>query len=431
MHGESIVYSNEMHIENILPGKEQTDLMNEWTSWRLEHILPDLMREQDLDMWLIVNREWIEDPVFFSLIHQPVMASPGCAALFFHYDLEKGDIVRYSCSPHGGLAGYQEVWGSRNETQFEALATTIKRCNPDKIGINVSPRWGYGDGLTASLRDDLRRALGSDFASRLVSAGDLCVRWLETRSPQELDFYKHSCGITHEIIREIFSSPSISPEITTLDQIEWRTRDRISKLGLHAWFQPSFSIVRSKPETVERPTEDGIIRRGDLLHCDVGIEYCGLCTDMQWWAYVCKTGEQRAPTGLENALRGATDVAEIFMNEFTEGLTGREIALAALKKAESRGLKPSIYSHPVGVHGHGAGTTFNTVDANKQDERNVLRWNYPLFENTCYAIELSNMAQVHEWNNQEVRIGIEDTAAFAGGDCRYIDGHQTDYILIQ
>ena len=405
--------------------------MNEWTQWRLRQILPELMREQDLDMWLIVNREWIEDPVFFTLVDQPVMASPGCVALFFHDEGPKSGIKRYSCSPHGGLTGFEEVWKSRGHSQFEALAEAIKRCDPKRIGINISPRWGYGDGLTASLKDDIERALGADFSSRLVSAGDLCVRWLETRIPQELKFYKHACGVAHGIIKEFYSSSLISPGVTTLDQLVWWTRERISELKLRTWFQPSFSIVRSGQEMARHGADDSIIRRGDLVHCDIGIEYCGLCTDMQWWAYVCNAGERHAPEGLENALKRAMKAGEIFMGEFRAGMTGHEIALAALNKAEAHGFKPSIYSHPVGVHGHGAGTTYNTSAAEKQDERNIMRWNYPLYKNTCYAIELSNATNIPEWDNQEVRIGIEETAAFTSDGCEYIDGYQTNLILIQ
>ena len=420
-----------MNTDTILTEKERAALMNEWLDWRLENLLPNLMREQDLDMWLIINREWIEDPVFFSLVEQPLMASPGCVALLFHDPGEKKGVCRYSCSPHGRLNGYEEVWKSRQKSQFEALAEAIKRCDPGRIGINVSERWGYGDGLTASLRDNLMEALGTEFSSRLVSAGDLCVRWLETRSPRELSFYQHACKISHEIIEEVYTRAVITPGVTSLEQLVWWTRRRINELGLRTWFQPTFSVVRSSQETERNGVADDVIQRGDLIHCDMGIEYCGLCTDMQWWAYVCRSGERRAPEGLDLAFERATKVAEIFMGEFTEGNTGREIAVRALKKAESLGLKPSIYSHPVGAHGHGAGTTFNTVAAEKQDERNVMRWDYPLYQNTCYAIELSCISKIPEWDNQEVSLGIEDTAVFTIDGCRYIDGFQTDYILIE
>ena len=420
-----------MCMDDVLSEQKRASLTNEWREWRLENILPDLMREMDIDMWLVINREWIEDPVFFTLVDQPMMGSPGCVALFFHDQGIAEGVRRYSCSPHGRLGGYEEVWTTRQKTQFEALAEAIKRCNPRKIGINVSQRWGYGDGLTASLRDDLASVLGAEYSSRLVSAGDLCVRWLETRSPRELRFYEHACRVAHGIINEVYSNSLITPGATSLDELVWWTRQRITDLGLRAWFQPSFSIRRSEHDSAGEDAEADVIRRGDLIHCDVGIEYCGLCTDMQWWAYVCRAGEHHAPAGLEHALKRATQVADIFLSHFREGKAGRDIAEAAFREAESCGLKPHIYSHPVGVHGHGAGTTFNTSAPEKQDERNVLRWDYPLHDSTCYAIELSCVTVIPEWGDQEVRLGIEETAVFAGNRCTYIDGHQTEYILIK
>jgi Xaa-Pro aminopeptidase len=418
-------------IENIMPEKERADVMNEWREWRLENILPDLMREQGIDMWVIINREWIEDPVFFTLVPEPMMASPGCVALIFHDRGEGLGVERLSCAPHGVRGGYERTWATREKTQFEALADAIKKRNPQKIGLNVSRRWGYGDGLTASLKEDLEKALGAEYSSRFVSAGDLCVRWMETRSPQELNIYRHICGVAHDIIAEFFSNKVITPDVTTVDEVRWWTRQRVNDLGLDVWFHPSLSIIRSDKEAAKYDDDRRVIRRGDLLHCDLGIKYLGLCTDMQWQAYVCKLGEDDAPRGLKEALDRANRVADILMGEFEEGKTGKEIADAAMRKAEAEGLRPSIYSHPVGIHGHGAGTTINAVSPGRQDERNVLRWDYPLYVNTCYAIELSSTTTVPEWDNQDVRIGFEETAVFTKEGCKYIDGHQTRYYLIK
>jgi len=419
----------------ILSLQDRARVMNQGLAWRLDHILPDLMRSEGVDMWLVINREWIEDPVFFTLVPEPMMASPGCVALIFHDRGQERGVERLSCSSHGvgGSNGpwYNETWTSRQRKQFESLAGVIKDRNPKKIGINVSSRWGYGDGLTASLKEDLEKALGPEFSARLVSAGDLCVRWLETRSPAELSLYRSIGGIAHDIIREFFSSAVIAPDITTTENVVWWIRKQIAALGLETWFQPSISIQRNAKEPVPDGGDRRVIRRGDLLHCDMGIKYLGLCTDMQWHAYVCRIGEEDAPAGLREALKRANRVAEIFMIEFKEGKTGREIALAAMGKAEAEGLGPSIYSHPVGVHGHGAGCTLNAVPPERQDERNVLRWNWPLHANTAYAIELSSASTVPEWNNQEVRIAFEETAAFTKEGCRYIDGHQTEYYLIK
>ncbi len=418
-------------IDNILPEKERPRVINDWMEWRLENILPDLMREEGIDMWVIINREWIEDPVFFTLVPEPMMASPGCVALFFHDRGKELGVERLSCSAHGVRGGYKETWTNKTMTQFEGLADAIKKRNPKKIGINVSRRWGYGDGLTASLKEDLEKALGAEYSSRFVSAGDLCVRWMETRSPQELSVYRHICGVAHDIIAEFFSNKVITPDVTTVDEVRWWTRQRITDLGLDVWFHPSLSIIRSEKEAAKYDDDRKVIRRGDLLHCDLGIKYLGLCTDMQWHAYVCKIGENDAPQGLKEALSRANRVAAILMGEFKEGKTGKEIANAAMSKAEAEGLRPSIYTHPVGIHGHGAGTTINAVSPNRQDERNVLRWDYPLYTNTCYAIELSSTSTVYEWDNQDVRIGFEETAVFTKEECKYIDGHQIDFLLIK
>ena len=419
------------NIHNILPEKERARVMNEWLKWRLDNILPDLMRSEGIDMWLVINREWIEDPVFFTLVPKPMMASPGCVALIFHDQGKELGVGRLSCAPQGVRGGYKRTWGTRKKTQFEALADAIKKRNPKKIGINVSTRWGYGDGLTASLKEDLEKTLGPEYSSRFVSAGDLCVRWLETRSPQELSVYRHICGVAHDIIAEFYSNKVITPDITSTEDVVWWIRQKITDLGLETWFQPSISIQRNKKEAAKYDDNRRVIRRGDLLHCDLGIKYLGLCTDMQWQAYVCKIGEDDAPKGLKEALRKANRVADILMNEFKEGKTGKDIANAAMSKAEAAGLRPSIYTHPIGIHGHGAGTTINAVSPERQDERNVLRWDYPLYVNTCYAIELSSTTVVPEWDNQEVRIGFEESAAFTKDGCKYIDGHQIKFYLIK
>lgn len=421
--------------QNILSHKERVRVMNDWLKWRLEHIVPDLMKREGIDMWLICSREYAEDPVFMSFLPQPMMASPGLAVILFNDLGNEGGFERLSCSPHGiggRRAGwYQEIWTSRKRTQFQSLSDFIKKRNPKKIGINVSKRWAFGDGLTASLKEDLEKALGSELSSRFVSAENLCVGWLETRSPDELSAYRYICGIPHDIISEFFSNKVIIPDITTTDDVVWWIRQKFSDLGLNTWFQPSISLQRQKKKSNEKKDEKKIIRRGDLLHCDIGIRYLGLCTDMQWQAYVCKIGENDAPEGLKKALRRANRVAEILMAEFKEGRSGRDIAMAALKRAEGEGLRSMIYSHPVGIHGHAAGCYIDTRLAERTDERNPLRWDYPLYPNTVYAIELSSTTKIPEWGGQDVRIGFEETAVFTEKGCRFLDGHQIKFLLIK
>jgi len=416
--------------KNILPEKNREQLMNEWLKWRLDNIVPQLMRREGIDLWLIINREYNEDPVYLSLVPRPTMYARRTSILLFH-DLgpEKG-VERLSGSYYGMEGWYKGTWVDKKKKQFESLAEVIKSLNPKRIGINTSENWAFGDGLTASLKAKLGKALGPELSARFVSAENLSVGWLETRSPQEMSVYRHICGIAHDIIDEFFSNRVITPDVTTTDDVVWWIRQRVTDLGLKTWFQPSISIQRSKKEAAKF-AEKNVIRRGDALHCDFGISYLGLCTDMQLQAYVCRIGETDAPEGLKEALRRANRLADVFMGEFVKGRNGTDIVTGAMKKGEAEVLRPLIYMHPIGVHGHGAGCVADARPPESAPEDNLERGKYPLFLNTAYAIEFSSTTAVLEWDNQDVRIGYEEDALFTEDGCRFIDGRQVRFYLIK
>ena len=417
--------------KNILPEKERARVQNEWLRWRLDNIVPDLMRREGIDMWLVINREYNEDPVYLSLVPRPTMSARRTSILIFHDLGPEKEVERLSGSYYGMGEWYKSTWIDKKKKQFESLADVIRARNPKKIGINVSENWAFGDGLSASLKAKLEKALEPELVSRFVSAENLCVGWLETRSPQELSVYRHIAGIAHDIVAEFFSNRVIVPGITTTDDVVWWIRQRITDLGLEAWFQPSISIQRHEKEAATHGEGDDVIRRGDLLHCDVGISYLGLCTDMQLQAYVCKIGEDDAPEGLKEALRRANRVADVFMAEFKPGRTGNDIVDSAMKKATAEGLRPLIYSHPLGIHGHGAGCTADARPPESAPEDIRERGKYPLYLNTVYAIEFSSTTAIPEWDNQDVRIGYEETGVFTEEGCRFVDGRQVRFFLIK
>ena len=322
---------NDSH--KILPERERAKVMNEWLRWRLDNIIPELMRREGIDMWLIINREYNEDPVYMSLVPEPTMAARRTSILIFYDRGEKIGVERLSGGYYGIGDWYKATWIDKKKKQFESLAEVIKERNPKKIGINVSSTWAFGDGLTASLKEKLGKALESEYSSRLVSAENLCIGWLETRSPQELSVYRHICGMAHDIISEFYSNKVITPDITSTEDVVWWIRQKITDLGLKTWFQPSISIQRNKEEAAKYKDNRRIIRRGDLLHCDVGIVYLGLCTDMQWQAYVCRIGEEDAPEGLKEALRRTNRMGDIFRNELKTERSGNDIIFSAMKKA--------------------------------------------------------------------------------------------------
>ena len=420
-----------LDIKNILPERQRAAVVNQWLEWRLENLVPELMRREGIDLWLVINREYNEDPVYMSMMPEPSMSARRTSILLFHDRGKELGVERLSGSYYGMGKWYRGTWRDKSLTQFESLAKLLKELNPKKIGINASEKWAFGDGLTSGLRSKLEAALGRKLSSRLVSAENLCIGWLETRSPQELSVYRHICGIAHDIISEFFSNEVIVPDITTCDDVRWWIRQRITDLGLEPWFHPSINVQRSKKEMAKYSDRGQIIRRGDLIHCDVGIVYLGLCTDMQWHAYVCHTGETDAPQGLKHALNRANRVGDIFRSEFKSGRSGNEITDTTMEKANKEGLRPLLYSHPIGIHGHGAGCSMDARPLTSAPEGIRIRMNYPLYPNTVYAIEYSATTSIPEWDNQDIRISYEENAVFTESGCRFLDGHQTRFYLIK
>ena len=425
-------------IHNILPMRERAKVMEEWLYWRLENILPEIMRRERIDLWLIICGENNEDPVYLTLMPEPALMAAGTTIIVFYDKGEEHGIERYASGAYVPIRSiYKSLPKIEKKDRFENLAEFIKKCNPQKIGINTSDNWHFGDGLAASKEKKLREHLGPAYSSRLVSAERLCVSWLETRSPQELSIYRYICGIAHNMISEMFSNKVIIPDVTTSDEVVWWWRQKTNDLGLKTWFQPTLRIQRYKEgEGVkmigysgeEVKAEDKIIRRGDLIHCDVSIVYLGLATDNQQLAYICRAGEIKAPEGLEQGLKNANKLQDIFMQNFVFGKSGYEIALAATERAKADELKPSIYSHPIGYHGHGAGPTMGSY---RRGINRSVRGDYPLFYNTCYAIELNNAFIVPEWGNTEVKFCLEEEASFTKAGCSFVDGRQTKLYMIK
>jgi Xaa-Pro aminopeptidase len=416
---------------NILPERERARIMDDWLKWRLDNILPGLMRREGIDLWLVIVNEADPGPVYFTLMPANTLYVVRTSILMFHDRGKELGVERLSGGSSGIEGWYKPTWlDKKNKKQFESLTEIIKKMDPKRIGINTSPVWNFGDDLTAGLKEKLTNNLGPEYSKRLVSADRLCVGWLETRSPQELSVYRHICGIAHDILRELFSNAVITPDITTTTDVEWWFRQRVRDLGLDPWFHPDISIQRSKKEEAKYPDKQ-VIRRGDLLHCDVGLEYLGLHTDMQWSAYVMKTGETDVPPGLREALARANRVAEIFMAEFKEGRSGNEIMELAMKKGNAEGLRLLIYTHPIGTYGHAAGPPMDARAPEDAPENTRIQGDYPLYPDTAHSIEFSATTSVPEWDNQDVRIGYEEDAIFTAEGCRFIDGHQTKLLLIK
>ncbi len=412
-------------IPSILSLKEQARVFDGWLRTRLDTVLPEIMRREKIDMWLVICREYNEDPVYLSLVPFESLSSRRLSMLvFFDRGPEKG-VERFSVSRYGIGDLFASVWKANREDQWAALAAAVKARDPRRIGIDEADVVAFGDGLSASLKGHLTAALGPEYAKRLVSAERLAVGWLERRTPEELEVYPHIVSIAHAVIAEAFSARVITPGVTTSADVEWWMWERVRGLGLATWFNPSISIQRPKAS----PFKDSpVIHRGDLLHCDFGINYLRLNTDTQQMAYVLKEDETEAPQGLSTALAQGNRLQDIHLAEMKEGRTGNEILAAILAKAKAEGLRPSVYTHPLGVHGHAAGPTIGLWDMQGGVPG---AGDYPLYPDTVFSIELNVMAAVPEWGGQDVQMALEQDAVFGRAGARFLDRRQTALYLIR
>ncbi len=416
----------------ILSMRERAELRDRWLDARLEKVIPQIMRREGIDMWVIIAREYNEDPVFKSMAPSTWISARRRTILVFFDNGEGKPTDRLAVARYDIGRFFKSVWNKEKQPdQWKRLAELIQERNPQKVAINYSKTFALGDGVTHSEFESFKAALPESYHSKIVSGERLAIGWLETRIPEEMAVYSTICKIAHDIIAEGFSPQVIQPGFTTTADVQWWYRERIRELKLVTWFHPSVSIQRADDAEhsgnfSSKPGEQ-IIQRGDLLHVDFGINYLGLNTDTQQHAYVLKFGETEAPQGLRDALKVGNRLQDILMMNFKQGRSGNEILAASLKQAKSESIVPSIYTHPIGFHGHAAGPTIGLWD---QQGGVPGRGDYELFYNTAHSIELNATVEIPEWNNKKVRIMLEEDAIFDESGCRFIDPRQTELILI-
>ncbi len=399
---------------------------------RLDHLLPRLMREAGIDLWLVINREYAEDPVYLTLVPEPVFAARRTTMLVFHDRGAEHGVERLTVSRYGLGELYTSAWeGGDLDEQWARLAEIVAERHPRRIGIDVSRYWPVADGLTASLRDRLFDLLGAELEGRVVSAEELVVRWIETRSAEELEFYPQAVALARGVISEAFSERVITPGVTSTSDVAWFIRERFAELGLPIWFMPYVNAQRSGV-ACERETafcgEDGIIRRGDVLHTDVGICYLRLCTDTQEMGYVLRAGEAGVPADLVRALAAGNRWQDLLTAQFVTGRTGNQILAAARQAAAAEGIDASVYTHPVGFFGHAPGPTIGMWD---NQGPTPVRGEWPLHKGTAYAIEGNVKVEVPAWDGQRVQIKLEQSAVFDGQQVIYLAGRQSEWHVVR
>ena len=402
-------------------------IQNQLLEERLGSLLPTLMREAGVDMWLVIAREYNDDPVFLSLVPKPRFTARRTTMLVF-FDRGDGGVERLTVSRYPLGAMYEAAWeGGDLDAQWQRLAEVIAERDPQTIAVNTSDTWPVADGISHSLYSKLAASLSPELKARLQSSERLVVRWMETRTEAEVEVWQRAVAIARETIARAFSSEVITPGVTTVGDVSWFIRSRFEEEGLEPWFHPDVNRQWQGADFGENApflgdgSRDGIIRRGDVLHTDVGLCYLGLCTDTQEMGYVLKLGESEPTEGLVEAMRTGNRWQDALTAEFVTGRTGNEILAAAQESLEKMGIQHAIYTHPLGVYGHAPGPTIGMWD-NQGPTRG--RGDWPLYPMTGYAIEGNVVVEVPEWGGQRVQMKLEQSAFFDGNTVHYLAERQ-------
>ena len=424
-----ILFVTNLYAQDILFLKDRAKIIDKILKERIDNILPKIMKKEDVDMWVLIAREYNEDPIIKTFLPSTWLNARRRTILVISNN-ENNEFETVSISRYDFGNIFKSIWNKEKApNQWEALSNYIIKKNPNKIAINISENYALADGLVKTDYEGLLKVLPENYIKKLVSSEPIAISWIEQRSSSEMNIYSQLVEITHNIIKEAFSTKVITPGITSTDDVVWWLRQKVSTLGLSTWFHPTIDVQRkdnSDLYSFDSQSKYDIIYPGDLVHCDFGISYLRLNTDCQQLAYVLKPNEKDAPIELKLALEKGNRVQDLLTNSFEKGKSGNYILKKALKLGFKEGLRPQIYTHPLGLFGHSAGTTIGMWDSQKGVKGSG---EHLLNYNTAYAIELNTKVYIKSWK-KDIRIMLEEAGYYDKDGFRYINGRQNKLILI-
>ncbi|HKR61356.1 MAG TPA: M24 family metallopeptidase [Pyrinomonadaceae bacterium] len=419
-------------LPKLLPVREQQAVRERWLKKRLDTMLLLMMRQQKIDMWIVTNEEFHPEPV----VHHVAPALPyvGRRDFFIFADrggdkLDRIALVRYT-EEH--LKDFFEILNPPGRDVAATLRRVVELRKPKAIALNIGGTRGATNGLTYEGYKFLAETLGSEYSSKFVSAAPLIVEYMDTRLPEELEFYRTAVEITDVLTQRAFSNEVITPGKTTVGDVRWWFLQQVNNLGLDVWFQPDLRIQRQNKQPRQSQQflsvaeESAVIERGDVIHIDCGINYLGLSTDWQKMGYVLRAGENDAPEGLKKALANTNRLQDALFTHIKPGAKGFDVYDATMADMKNAGIEAMIYSHSVGTQGHalGASIDFRRPASGAQIEP-------PFREGSYTSIELNTSTPVAEWGGQKVTIMMEDDAYLTKEGMKWFRPRQTEFYLIR
>jgi Xaa-Pro aminopeptidase len=418
--------------------RDQAAIRQRWLETRLDSVLPAIMARHGVDMWVLSMREYAEDPVFASISAPTTFAARRRSVYVFTLRPD-GTVERLALG--GGTQGgvYEAFRSSRaapteatgelvGDEQWRLFRELVEERDPGVIAVNIDPVWAFSDGLHAGEREALEEALGP-YAERLRRVPELAIDYLATRIPAMTPFYRRLQETVHAALAEAFSNAVITPGTTTTEDVVWWLRERIADMGMTTWFQPSVGVQRAGGSEGFETADPVVIQPGDLLWTDFGVVALGLHTDTQHLGYVLRAGESEPPPGLRACLAASNRLQDIVVEEMRPGRTGNQILATALGRMREAGIDGTVYGHPVGDHGHGAGPLIGRWDG---QEGVPVRGDVELRPMTWHSVELQATVPVPEWGGEDASCRQEEEVLIdAEGERQWVYRRQTRFHLVR
>ncbi len=337
-------------VANAQPGvhtaKTGSEVLRLIRNEKLDLILPGVMRDNNVDMWIHVTRNGDPDPLTENF--------GSTSGYLIFTDL--GDRIERAVFGTAGAVEEIDVRGSRNivraisgydfRTQdfsvYDELRDFVAERDPQTIAVNTSDWLAIADGISHSQYVKLEKILGQKYSARIVSAENVITDFRVRRTLREVALMTNALETHRQILERALSSEVITPGVTTLEDVGWWVKEQFFMRGLTNGFSSRvgspgvlYSAVSDQSET---DSPQYVLQRGDFLSFDTGVRYLDyFSTDFKRNAYIMIEGEKSVPKSLQHAFDRAITARDIIRKQIKIGRTSGETLRAiilALEKAD-------------------------------------------------------------------------------------------------
>jgi Xaa-Pro dipeptidase len=415
----------------LLPWSQQIAVREQWLVKRHGMIL-DMMRHNGVDMWIVVNEEFHDDP----LTQYVAPPRPYAGGRDFFVFIDTGDAGLKKIA----ITGFAE---ESVKKFFEApddpkpadkvLPEIYQQYKPKKIALSYSGHRGVTRSITHDTYKFMAEKMGPEAESHFVPAENLIEEYSDTRIPEEFATYTDMVKVTEILAQRSLSGEVIKPGVTTVGDVRRWLYDQLGERGLTTWFQPDLRVQRrGKPNETSRgflavSPEEVVIQKGDVVHLDFGITYMGLNTDWQKMSYVLRDGEQDVPEGLKKALANTNALQDSMCRNSKPGKAAGDVYNDVMADMKQQGIEAKVYSHPLGFQGHGLGASIDYRSAQRADSMPARK----LRDGSYISIELNSVTAVPEWDGQKVFVMEEDPAYLTAEGWKFFVPRQTEWYVVK